>query len=151
MAEGIFRLGLGRSFLHVSRKAKSAESGDSSLLCNLGRWGFGNEDGRLRAAPLNSVTREREHQQAGDESGQGQELNGDWTIRTQRIEYSTDQQRASGASDGIGGPGKCIEGGEAPEPEVTAQKVGRDVSLAAHAEANESSGDQAHGEAVGHR
>jgi hypothetical protein len=68
-----------------------------------------------------------------------------------RIEYTADEDRAGGASDGVGGPGEGVEGGEALEAEVAAKKVGCDVALTAHAESDETGRDKARGQAIGHR
>src|SRR5580658_2930882 len=121
------------------------------LLSDLNWFRFGDDGDGLVSAALNLVARQREHEQARDQGRKGEELDGDRPIRAQRIEQTADDNGAGGAPNGIGSPGKSVEGGEALEPEVAAQQVGRDVALTAHAESDKARGDKARSQTIGYR
>src|ERR1035438_271205 len=83
------------------------------------------------------VTGHKEHEAAGNECGQCQQLNRSGTIGPKRVEYPADYEWPGSGTDGISSPGKRVESREAFQAEVAADDKRRDVSLAAGAESDE--------------
>src|SRR5580692_318283 len=107
-------------------------------------WNFccGFEQSGLAFDILFTIARQQKHQQTRYESGQRQQLNREWTIGPKAIKQSPYDKGTGCAPNGIRGPGECVQGRQALEAEVAAQQVRGDVTLAAHAEADEGCGNQ---------